>query len=907
MDTLRGTADDLARTLAFVRDAFAKWREKGVIRGEEYDLIDATYKDLKQQTDSGRTAANPLALPSSEMCWSCKAPVGATHYCGACGAPAHTEAVDQLRYLVCLCHEIKKHEQAGRLDLSAAHGCLADANGRIAALRRKLDRQRAPSAIPVGAPAKSSAELFTEAPPPSPEGRGPTIPAPRRNFLEMLLDPRSIQWLLASGAAVLVLGVVIWLAASGLFDYPIFTAVVMAVGNALLLAGGWALIRFTRYQLAGRAVTLLACLLMPLNLWFYDHQGLITIAEGGHLWLAALVCCVLYAVSASLLRDPMLVFVFVGGVALTGLLLLADHLVEHFWEASAPAVFLVGLGLACIHVERAFLEDEGPFSRKRFGLPFFWSGQAVLAAGLLLVLGAQLTGTLLLFDTSFNEFYYKTFDTLETFKFVNRPDLVTSVGGQLLALALVAAGTYAYVYSDLVVRKVGIYIHLAVIGFLWAEVLLLNLAFQKLPDLPHIEAYIVALALTGLAANFALTALLPPASLLRRTGPALALGLCVVPLLLGIMLHIRAVALPAWDRWHHPLGWSYVAAMAVTAVACRVGAFLHRAERPWLATVYLFGSAGAVLLGAAGLLRTLNPDMPWEQQAPLLMLIPLAYLIASRLYRGRPTETAVVWAAHAGTVILLVSCLDTAFQGFALQQGQLLNLLLAAFFAEAALFYLLAAIWRDREFAVYACTAAAAAAVWQILTFYKLEPEYYIGAFAILGLLLLVAYRFAALEKGATIGLGRAAFQSANALLSLAAVAGALLSLSALAGKQIDLGRYVGLDTVLTATSAAALFLVRHANWRRWYLLAAVGNGALTILVLLVQADLSGWQKLELICLVIGAALLIASHLGWYREQERENDLVSFGLFLGSMLVGVPLYCLQDLRGAVLPVCRPAR
>jgi hypothetical protein len=514
-----------------------------------------------------------------------------------------------------------------------------------------------------------------------------------------------------------------------------------------------------------------------------------------------------------------------------------------------------------------------------------------LAAGLLLVLGAQLTGTLLLFDTSFNEFYYKTLKTLE---FVHRPDLVTDVGGELLALALVAAGTYAYVYSDLVVRKVGVYIHLAVVGFLWAEVLLLNLAFQQWPGLPHVEAYIVALALTGLAANFALTALLPPESMLRRSGPALALCLCVVPLLLGVSLHFRAVALPA-SPLHYILGWPYVAAMAATAVACRVGAFLHRAERPWLATVYLFGSAGAVLLGAAGLLRRLKPDMPWEQQAPLLMLIPLAYLVASRLYRGRPSETAVVWAAHAGTVVLLISCLGTAFQGFVLQQGQQLNLLLAVFFAEAALFYLLAAIWRDREFAVYACTAAAAAAVWQVLTFAELRPEFYIGTFAVLGLLLLLAYRFAALEKGATVGLGRAAFQSANALLSLAAVAGALLSLSALAGNQInplgkpDFGYLAGLETVLTATSVAALFLVRHANWRRWYLLAAVGSGALTVLVLLLQANLSGWQKLELVCIVLGAALLITSHLGWYREQERENDLVSFGLFLGSMLVGVPL------------------
>ena len=84
--------------------------------------------------------------------------------------------------------------------------------------------------------------------------------------------------------------------------------------NALVLAGGLALVRFTRYQMAGRALALLACLVVPLNLWFYHRQDLITVQS--NLWVAALVCCVIYAVSASVLRDPMFVYVLVGGVAL---------------------------------------------------------------------------------------------------------------------------------------------------------------------------------------------------------------------------------------------------------------------------------------------------------------------------------------------------------------------------------------------------------------------------------------------------------------------------------------------------------------------------------------------------------------------------------------------------------------
>ncbi len=168
--------------------------------------------------------------------------------------------------------------------------------------------------------------------------------------------------------------------------------------------------------------------------------------------------------------------------------------------------------------------------------------------------------------------------------------------------------------------------------------------------------------------------------------------------------------------------------------------------------------------------------------------------------------------------------------------------------------------------------------------------EYYVGAFAVLGLLLLVAYRFAALEKTPTAGLGRAAFQAGNALLSLAAVAGALLAVSDLAGRErFSFGLLVALQAVLAGACLAALLLVRQPNWRRWYLLAAVAEGGLTALVSFQRMQLSGWQKLELVCLVIGLGLLVAGHVGWRREHEHENDLVSFGLFLGSLFVAVPL------------------
>src|SRR5206468_1832170 len=132
----------------------------------------------------------------------------------------------------------------------------------------------------------------------------------------------------------------------------------------------------------------LACLVMPLNLWFYHAQGLVTLQE--HLWVAGVVVCGCYAAAAWVLRDRLFVPVLMGGVAMTGLLLLAD--LGKFWEVAAPSTFLVALGLIGVHVERAFPPHAGPFGRRRFGRAFFASGHVLLVAGLGLLLGAQLTG-----------------------------------------------------------------------------------------------------------------------------------------------------------------------------------------------------------------------------------------------------------------------------------------------------------------------------------------------------------------------------------------------------------------------------------------------------------------------------------------------------------------------------------
>jgi hypothetical protein len=155
-------------------------------------------------------------------------------------------------------------------------------------------------------------------------GRPAGEPAEPSGILTTLLSPQTLQILMLSGGGLLVLGLVIWLWAQGVFENSLVTAVCLGAVNLGVLALGVMGVRNSRYQTAGMALTILGCLVLPLNLWFYDAQGLVTLDQGGHLWMAALVCCSLYVGVAWVLANPVFVYPIVGGVALTGLLFLAD-------------------------------------------------------------------------------------------------------------------------------------------------------------------------------------------------------------------------------------------------------------------------------------------------------------------------------------------------------------------------------------------------------------------------------------------------------------------------------------------------------------------------------------------------------------------------------------------------------
>jgi hypothetical protein len=278
--------------------------------------------------------------------------------------------------------------------------------------------------------------------------------------------------------------------------------------------------------------------------------------------------------------------------------------------------------------------------------------------------------------------------------------------------------------------------------------------------------------------------------------------------------------------------------------------------------------------------------------AMVLMVIPILYVIAARLYRGHTPEKPLMWAAQSATAVILVAVLAasarlTPEHVFEPEVGSRLNLSLAAILGEAGLFYALAAAFRKQGVNIYLCAATACGAVWQLLQYWQVGPEYYTLTFALAGFILLVGYRLALWER---TGLAQPAFQSANALLSLSFVAAALLTLSRLATRSADVHwSLVILLSALAVLSLLAAWLVRHAAWRRWYLVMAIIEGALTFLTIHVLSQLTVWEKMEIFSVAIGTALLVIGHVGWHREQENQEDLVSFSLLIGSLLVGVPL------------------
>ncbi|MEZ6095555.1 MAG: hypothetical protein R3C03_15220 [Pirellulaceae bacterium] len=212
------------------------------------------------------------------------------------------------------------------------------------------------------------------------------------SLFERVLSPRSIQRMMWSGATLGVLGVVVWLWSIGIFENALLVAVLLGSANVALIAAGVVVARNSRHVFSGKALAFLGSLLLPLNLWFYNSQGLIEINDGGHLWLPAVVCCLIYAIVARTVRDSRFVYTIAMGVVLTGLLFMADLSIGRLFHVLPTATFLAVTGALFVCVDRLFPKVGGDFRQDNFGKAFFVSGNVILAGGAALLAGAQTCG-----------------------------------------------------------------------------------------------------------------------------------------------------------------------------------------------------------------------------------------------------------------------------------------------------------------------------------------------------------------------------------------------------------------------------------------------------------------------------------------------------------------------------------
>ncbi len=97
----------------------------------------------------------------------------------------------------------------------------------------------------------------------------------------------------------------------------------------------------------------------------------------------------------------------------------------------------------------------------------------------------------------------------------------------------------------------------------------------------------------------------------------------------------------SYGIWPYEVTGGFVCAM-VLAGGVQVGAFIHRQSESPLARTYLFLTArrdvrwgGWAALGAG--------RVTWSTQAPILMLIPIAYLVASRIWRDGSIGAIRCW------------------------------------------------------------------------------------------------------------------------------------------------------------------------------------------------------------------------------------------------------------------------
>ena len=76
-----------------------------------------------------------------------------------------------------------------------------------------------------------------------------------------------------------------------------------------------------------------------------------------------------------------------------------------------------------------------------------------------------------------------------------------------------------------------------------------------------------------------------------------------------------------------------------------------------------------------------------------------------------------------------------------------------------------------------------------------------------------------------------------------------------------------------TVASYAAIIVVSAGSWRRLYWTTSFSMTGLSFLTIHVLSLLSGWQKFEIFCVIIGAVLIVAGYINRFREEPASTPI----------------------------------
>ena len=714
-----------------------------------------------------------------------------------------------------------------------------------------------------------------------------------RRLIEQLLSPEAIQRMMMCGGGVLVLGFIGWLWSIGVFENPVVVAATLGTITLSVLAAGVAMVRYTRYQLAGTGMSLLASLAMPLNLWFYDAQGLITLKDGGHLWIPAAVCCVIYALVARALRKPTFVYAFVGGIVLTGMLFLADLAVGRFWQLMPPATFLVIAGWLCIHAERLF-GTEGDFSKASFGKAFRISGVAVLTAGLGVILGGQLAA---LFH--------------DWFQWLDLPAIATDRSQKIWALVLLGCSAGGCLFEFSFDRSRRAYAASAFGLAAWCVVSAMDIFAIPL-RLPYIAiAFCGWLVANNLFDGHAGRPADP--AWLRGKYRGIAIQAATHGLLAAAFWQVFAATGGFGNRFVlAKFDWIITLQLVCTAVAAfstglrvarwrlRENAMFFRLAGVSVATLaalsvpVVVGIQSLDLVAACGLVIpvvcALWTLFHYQEPTPIKtndddVRISDSSSDALQLGLFGQLDQVVPVATSVGVFMTLLSVLGLWLDGQVVVYAAWLTpawILAVASFALLASARGAAAMFNQVFGAVTAIGAGNC-----LLGYIGIDWDYSLVLSATFTGVVLAASGYWKRFSGSANEVANEE-TPANLLVLGGTGAGMLLALSRMVDHDVSMGLLWMMGAQLFAILVTSL-MTKSAGWRATFRAAGLANCIATVCVINSLINTTFIHKFELGTILVGISLLVIGHISWYREGDKKDQSATDALLVGSLMTTVPL------------------